>query len=379
MSTVILTDLSKNIAADHASVQSPGGVSATLRTLHGGRRNGVQLLELSDGHLSVAIIPTRGMGLWKAKMDDIAIGWASPVQDGPVHPTFVNQAAMGGLGWLQGFDEMMVRCGLTQNGPPSPVGDPFAVGLHGMIANRPAHFLAVHELPDRLTVEGHVDEACLFGMNLRMITKITLVKGSRRIEVEDEIVNMGNVTADLELLYHWNFGRPFLEGGATFTAAAEAVCPRDATSAGGIRGYDVFDEPTVGYPEQVFFFKLIGDPETSKTAVMLADSAGTKGLALRFDTRQLPCFSLWKNTGGYDDGYVTGLEPATNYPNPKPFEKEQGRVISLPHDGRHLAVTTLEVLPDKGDVDRVRNEIDRLKGDVKPTLHHTPVAPFAMG
>ncbi len=379
MSTTILTDLSRNIAVDHAAVQSPGGVSASLKTLHGGRRNGVQLLDLSDGHFSVSVIPTRGMGLWKARLNDTVIGWASPIQDGPVHPAFVNQAALGGLGWLDGFDEMMVRCGLTQNGPPSPVTEPFAIGLHGVIANRPAHYLAVHELPDRLTVEGHVDETCLFGMNLRMITKVTLVKDSRRIEVEDEIINLGNREADLELLYHWNFGRPFLEGGASFVAAAEEVCPRDKTAAAGIASYDVYDEPTVGYAEQAFFFRLKADPETSNTTVMLRNKNGDKGLALRFDTRQLPCFTLWKNTAGYEDGYVTGLEPATNYPNAKAFEKAHGRVIALPPGGRHLAVTTLEVLAASGDVTRVEHEIDRLKNGTNPTLHHLPAEPFAAG
>lgn len=379
MSTTILTDLSRNVAADHASIQSPGGVSASLKTLHGGRRNGVQILDLSDGQFCVSIIPTRGMGLWKARLGDTTIGWASPVQDGPVHPAFVNQAALGGLGWLEGFDEMMVRCGLTQNGPPSPVTDPFAIGLHGVIANRPAHYLAVHELPDRLTVEGHVDETCLFGMNLRMITRVTLVKDSRRVEVEDDIINMGSREADLELLYHWNFGRPFLEGGATFDAPTEEVVPRDTAAAAGVDSFDIFDEPTLGYSEQAFFLKLKSDPETSNTVVMLRDREGVKGLALRFDTRQLPCFTLWKNTAAYEDGYVTGLEPGTNLPNPKAFEKEQGRVISLPKGGRHLAVTTLEVLPSAGDVQRVANEIARLRGDTKPVLHHSPIPPFAIG
>jgi hypothetical protein len=43
----------------------------------------------------------------------------------------------------------------------------------------------------------------------------------------------------------------------------------------------------------------------------------------------LPCFTLWKNQGGLADGYVTGLEPGTNYPNPRSFEETQGRVVPL--------------------------------------------------
>ena len=378
MSTVVLTDVTQNIASDHASVQSVGGVTATLHTLHGGRRQGVQLLELSNSRFHVSIIPTRGMGLWKARVDGLPVGWESPVKDGPVNPSFVNQAALGGLGWLEGFDEMMVRCGLTQNGPPSPVSEPFAIGLHGMIANRPAHYLAIHEETDRLIVEGHVDETCLFGMNLRLITRITLMKDSASLKVEDEVINMGNGMADLELLYHWNFGRPWLDGGAQFVAPSIEVVPRDKTAAKGVNSYDIYDEPMVGYHEQAFFFKLKADPETNNTTVMLRNDAGDKGLALRFDVTQLPCFTLWKNTAGYENGYVTGLEPATNFPNPKAFEKEHGRVIQLMPKGRHVAVTTLEVLSEKGDVDRVQLEIDQIRGTARPIVHHQPVGPYSV-
>jgi hypothetical protein len=379
MSTTILTDVSRNIASSQATVQSAGGVTATLHTLQGGRRSGVQLVELTNQRMSISIIPTRGMGLWRAHIAGHNIGWDSPVKDGPVHPMFVNQAALGGLGWLDGFDEMMVRCGLTQNGPPSPVTEPFAIGLHGLIANRPAHYLAVHEEPDRLVVEGHVDEACLFGYNLRLISRITLLKDSSRVEVEDEVINLGDGVADLELLYHWNFGSPWLEGGGQLVAPVAEVVPRDTTAQRGIDSYDIYDEPMTGYAEQAFFFRMKGDAESGRTTVMLKNSAGDKGLALHYNVQQLPCFTLWKNTAGQKSGYVTGLEPATNFPNPKAFEKAQGRVIGLLPGDSHLSVTTLEALVEKADVARVEQEISNLRGTAQPLVHRQPVGPVAMG
>ena len=59
---------------------------------------------------------------------------------------------------------------------------------------------------------------------------------------------------------------------------------------------------------------------------MLCNRDGDKAVVLRFPQTQLPGFTLWKNTAGPRDGYVTGLEPATNYPNPRPFEKVRDRV-----------------------------------------------------
>ena len=66
------------------------------------------------------------------------------VGDGPVHPGLVNLAAGGGLGWLDGFDELMARCGLENNGAPFEVRSVgadgaetrVAFGLPGRIANR---------------------------------------------------------------------------------------------------------------------------------------------------------------------------------------------------------------------------------------------------
>ena len=38
---------------------------------------------------------------------------------------------------------------------------------------------------------------------------------------------------------------------------------------------------------------------------------------------------IWKNTAAEQDGYVVGLEPATNLPNQRTFETNQGRVVTL--------------------------------------------------
>ena len=120
------------------------------------------------------------------------LGWDSPVTDGPVHPSLVNLAAAGGLGWLDGFDELLARCGLENNGAPfevktvKPDGSESntTFGLHGKIANIPASYVAVHvgtEPPHEIVVEGHVDESRLFGPQVRMITRIATVPGSNTL------------------------------------------------------------------------------------------------------------------------------------------------------------------------------------------------------
>ena len=44
--------------------------------------------------------------------------WAeSPVEE-IVHPKYIDLESRGGLGWLEGFNEWMVRCGLEFAGHP---------------------------------------------------------------------------------------------------------------------------------------------------------------------------------------------------------------------------------------------------------------------
>jgi hypothetical protein len=401
MPTFTLTDVSHEVWVETLTVDSAElGLAVTApwslskRRLHGGRRDGVDLIVVDNGALRFAVVPTRGMGLWKGFYDGNYLGWESPVTDGPVHPALVNLSAAGGLGWLEGFDELMARCGLENNGAPFEERTPNAdgtesrtsFGLHGRIANIPASFVAVHVAPDpphEITVEGHIDEVRLFGPQLRLETRYMTVPGSNRLTVRDEVVNLKDQPAEFQLLYHWNFGPPFLNDGARFSAPIRAMVPRDARAQEGMANHDRFDGPRPGYSEQVYFYDLaagidpIDEEVAGPTLAMLHNAAADKGVVLRFRKDQLPAFTLWKNTAGLRDGYVTGLEPGTNYPNPRPFERERGRVVTLEPGGRYVAETILEVLATPHEVMEVQSEIRRIQSRVEPAISPRPAEPFA--
>ena len=97
------------------------------------------------------------MGLWKASLGEVQLGWRSPVS-GPVHPALVNLADEGGLGWLRGFDELLCRCGLESNGAPEyNANGTLRYGMHGRIANTPAHNVQV-------TIDGDTGEIAVVGI-----------------------------------------------------------------------------------------------------------------------------------------------------------------------------------------------------------------------
>ncbi len=365
-------------SAGHAM---PGEWSIRRRTLNGGVSQGVLVVELSNGPLTVSLLPTRGMGIWKAECRGIPVGWTSPVKL-PVHPKFVDQTARNGLGWLDGFNELLCRCGLAFVGPPgidedaaSPIESQLT--LHGRIANIPAHTVEVGIDPNQHTlwVRGVCEESCLFGPQLRLTSQVTLKVGESSIEIHDEIENLGSKPTDLSLLYHINVGPPFLGAGSRLSHAFRSMSPRDARAVEDIETWETYLGPTAGYAEQAYLFDSFGD-EQQRSLALLANAAGNRGFSVEFDVRQLPCFTLWKCTQPEADGYVTGLEPGTNFPNFKSFERRQGRIRQLASGEAHRVDLTLGLHDTTEKVSSVRERVLAIQSGVDPTVHSEPVLPF---
>ncbi len=384
--TWTLTDVASDVwlesfavSNDSLRLPTPHDWSIRKRTLRGGLRDGIDLIEVHNGALSFAVLPTRGMGLWRGEYRGNYLGWKAPVQ-GPVHPKFVQQTMRGGLGWLSGFDEWLCRCGLVSNGPPGR--DP-ATGsiltLHGRIANSPANLVEVRinlDPPHELSIVGQVEESELFYPHLRLTSTLTTVPGSNRLVLHDRIENHGSQPAEMQLLYHVNVGPPFLEAGSRVVAPIREMAPQTVRAAEGIDTYETYVGPTLGFSEQVYLYHLLGDA-AGNTMAMLYNAGANRGFAVRFNLRELPCFTVWKNTAAVEDGYVTGLEPATNFPNFKAFERQQRRVRTLPPGGRWDATWSLEVFDSAEGVSTALREIAALQSHGRALIHRTPHASFS--
>jgi hypothetical protein len=109
---------------------------------------------------------------------------------------------------------------------------------------------------------------------------------------------------------------------------------------------------------------------------MLKGPNGDKAVVLRFQKAQLPCFTLWKNTRGMSEGYVTGLEPATNFPNPRPIEEARGRVVPLAPGGTFRAETILEIFDQADAIAAIEAEIATIQAQGKAMIHPAPTEPF---
>ena len=378
---VVWTDLDTGLFVESATLGPAdiggraAGYEVSKRRLRGGLSDGVDVVRVNNGLLAVDILPTRGMGLWKAWLGGAEYGWRSPVR-GPVHPSFVPLMEPGGLGWLDGFDELLVRCGLESNGAPEfePETDRLKYPLHGRIANKPAR--SVHVSVDgetgEIAVTGVVEETRFHFLKLRLTSTVSTRVCEPVLRIRDEVEKLSESPAEAQLLYHVNFGEPLLDAGARFVAPVKAVVPRNPHAAQGLASWDRYAAPTAGYAEEVFFVELLADAQ-GQTRSLLRNAAGDRGASLTHDVRQLPCYTLWKNTAASRDGSVTGLEPGTNYPNPRSFEGRHGRVAKLAPGASVTYDLTMELHGSAASVGAAEQSIAALQGAVSPTVFQEPL------
>jgi len=317
-------------------------------------------------------LPDRGLGIWKMISGGVELGWQSPVA-GPVHPGFVPLAEPSGLGWLDGFDELVARCGLVSNGAPDfDSAGRLAHALHGRIANLPAHELSatLDEQAGRITLTGGVDETRFLIHALRLETRLELEADRPRITWTDTVTNLSDRPATMQLLYHVNLGPPLLGAGAEVVAAIDELAPRDATAAADLASWNRYAAPRSGRGEEVFFGRLRPDAAGRASALLVA-ADGTQAASLSWQADTLPCFALWKNQGGPADGYVTGLEPATNFPNPRSYEEGQGRVVPLEAGQSVRFELALELLAGER-LAAARAAVAKLAAAAPPLVHAQP-------
>jgi hypothetical protein len=343
-SSILIDAMSAGATADKVILSKDipgedGQWHVELRTLHGGKQEGTQLIIVDTGHMQVTLIPTRGMGILNVIAGDVRLGWDSPVKE-VVNPAYMNLESRNGLGWLEGFNEWMCRCGLEFSGHPGTdefvnnIGarDSMMLTLHGKIANIPSSYAEVRVEKENgktvIRVLGRVEERVFHGPKLSLETVVSIPVEGTSFRINDTVTNMGSQPQEYQMLYHCNFGSPLLEKGSRFIANVLTNEPFNDRAAKGLKTFDVYDAPEPGFIEQVYKMTLKADAD-KQTSVMLHNAAADRGASMSYSINDLPFFTLWKNTDATEDGYVTGLEPGTCFPHNRKIERAAGRVHLL--------------------------------------------------
>ena len=356
-------------------------ISVVKSVLHGGKQEGVDIVTIDNGRLTIVVVPTRGMSILGVTMGSLRLGWDSPVRE-VVHPAHINLHDRGGLGWLDGFNEWLVRCGLEFAGHPGT--DTFkdntgadaeqVLTLHGKIGNIPASEVKVwidKEPPYEIHLQGRVNERSFNGAALELDTEIATQPGSNRFRLNDGITNRGAQPQEYEIIYHANFGRPILEAGASMVVPLRRLQPMSAAAKLNLNRFDQFSGPTAGQKENVFLIEPLSDAD-GDTTILIQNADKTLGCSMHYSVDLLPLLTVWKNLAAERSGYVVGIEPGTNYPFNRRLERKAGRLKKLGPGATRKFELTYTLLDDAQAIERVSDSIRNVSDGFAPEIVPDP-------
>ena len=362
-----------HITSEQLGLKTAQPFSVTLRTLHGGRQEGVSIVDIDNGQMKLSLVPTRGMNVLQASVGDVRLGWDSPVKE-VVNPAFIELNGRGGLGWLEGFNELVTRCGYEWVGHPG-MDNGELLTLHGRAANIPASKVTLHideQPPYAIHLRGELKEQAFKKVDFSVATELVTEPGSTSFTLNDRLTNNGDYAKEYQALYHSNFSTPFLEQGAKFAAPVKQVSPFNDKAKADLADWQTYRGPTRDYDETVYNVVPYADAQ-GQTLAVLHNKAGSLGVSLGFNTRQLPVFSLWKNTDTQGQGYVTGLEPGTSFSYNRRYQRPLNLVPTIgPKEQREFQIR-YSLLADKVAVDNALSRVSQIQQGRQTEVRPTPL------
>lgn len=365
----------QRISSEELGIKTDKPFSITTRLLHGGRQDGVGVIDIDTGAMVISVVPNRGMNVLRAVAGDVRLGWDSPVKE-VVNPNFINLTGRDGLGWLEGFNELVTRCGYEWVGHPGKDSDGQFLTLHGLAANIPASkvVLSIDDKPPHtIRLKGLLREQAFKKADYLIDTELRTEPGAKRFTIADRLTNNSDYEREYQALYHSNFGPPLLEEKAKFAAPVREVSPFNDYAKKDLADWTSYRAPTKDYDETVYNVFPYGD-EQGQTLAVLHNASGSLGVSLSFNINQLPAFSLWKNTDTTGQGYVTGLEPGTSFSYNRRYQRDLGLVPKIkPQESKDFEIT-YSLLADKAAVDEALEQVKTIQGDRETTVKEEPLA-----
>ena len=172
--------------------------------------------------------------------------------------------------------------------------------IHGSLHYKKCDVAYAYEKDGAIYVCGEVKESALFGKNLVM--KRCFMVTDTSIFIQDTLENQGYLETDYVLLYHVNYGYPFLDEGLLIEMPNEKSEP--LTQAAEENQKDMFNvtAPVDDGDEHVYYHTL------KEGCVRLVNSQKQIAVQMRYDVKDFPVTLEWKSMISGD--YALGIEPS---------------------------------------------------------------------
>ena len=224
---------------------------------------------------------------------------------------------------------MLYTCGLLSVGPQcyDTDGDNEFHPLHGRYHGISASniYAYVDDERENIYVGGEVRETEQWRHVLSLKRKYKIPVYGSEIIINDTITNLTPDPVEYEMLYHVNFGWPFLSEKTILKLPENCkTTPRTDYAREKISEQCIFSSPIDDEPECVYF------NEVDKNCVPRAEVINNDlkiTAVLEWSNDTLPRLSQWKSMRSGE--YVLGLEPSTCYTMGRAEERKHGELRIL--------------------------------------------------
>lgn len=321
-----------------------------------GRAGGMGAYQVRNGPLSFLIMADKCLDIGEFEYKGVNFSFLSkPGLIGRTHYDTngmeAQRSIMGGFLFTAGTENICAPCQEGERHYP----------MHGRLRTTPAEYRGCDACWRKgeyvLSVRGEMREAELFGGNIVLRRSIETVYGQKKLHICDSYENCAFQASPFLLLYHFNFGWPFLSEKTYVTLPTKRVVPRDAASSSHLQAWHIMESPHPNAAETVFIHDLVAN-QSGKTCVAIMSDEWKLGLLIEFDHHWLPYFMQWKSVASGD--YVLGLEPSNTSVYGRAYQKNHGGLPMLrPHEERKIEFT-ITVLDGMEEIEAAKLKIDRL-------------------
>lgn len=305
--------------------------------LDNGPGRGVRVVDVDNGTgIQLTISIDRGMDLGRCTFRGVPVAFQTPT--GISHPSFYDPR---GINWLRTWGGgLMTGTGLRNVGAPQPGqqnDDP--LGLHGRLSHTPARLMALEEKWEdntyAINVRGRIREASFFGDTLVLERSIRVESISNTVFIHDRVSNDGPRPSPFMILYHFNFGYPFLDDSTRIVCEVDSLEPRDETAEAHLKDWHTMAAPTQNYAERCYYPDI--REHDGQCGLALVNPEIPFEVELEWEKQSLPFATIWKMLGTRE--YALGIEPANCHPDGQTAERERGTLdILQPGESRELDV-----------------------------------------
>jgi len=172
--------------------------------------------------------------------------------------------------------------------------------VHGSLHYKKCDTAYAYIEGENITVCGEVRECALFGKNLLLKRVYTLTDSS--LQICDSVANIDYKDTEYILLYHINYGYPFLDECLQMEIPATNSAP--LTEIAAARKDEMFKitPPVDGGDEDVYYHTL------SEGKIRLTNPEKGITVEMEYDVTDFPVTLEWKSMIGGD--YALGIEPS---------------------------------------------------------------------